>query len=292
MGGGGGTKTTTTASNAYPAEFAPLAASAVQQIQGMQGLLPLQSFAKWMPQGTAGLSPAQQFAMNDLLPSTLQMGEGTRGLLALPASVGRSAMGALGASGPTRGEDLAMARLLHTGGDGRGLGSQAPDLASMLSVLPPSFSPETAFPGLSRARIEASRPGIAAGEVPNIGGWGPETISTTHGTGPGSAPFPTAQPPDVTDPGLFRSMLPAAAQGAYNQLVAGGMPAAQAFSQALSGYIGMTTQSAQSLIQAVPPYTPPDWSGGGSGGSDGAGPGPSGATGDSGPSGATGDGPY
>jgi hypothetical protein len=107
----------------------------------------------------------------------------------------------------------------------------------MLSVLPPSFSPETAFPGLSRARIEASRPGIAAGEVPNIGGWGPETISTTRGTGPGSAPFPTAQPPDVTDPGLFRSMLPAEAQGAYNQLVAGGMPAAQAFSQALSGYI-------------------------------------------------------
>lgn len=258
MGGGSGGGTTTTSTNSsYPEQFRPLAESAVSQIQAMQGLLPLTSFTNWMPGGTAGLGPAAQFGIDQLLPSTLEMGEGTRGLLSLAAPVGQTAMGALGASGPTGAENLAMSRLLHTGGTGEGLGSRRPDLSALGSMLPPSFSPETAFPGLTRAAIRDAQPGISRGEVPNVGGWGPSMTSTTSPSGPGAPPFPTAQPPNVTDPGMFRSMLPPSAQGQYTQLVAGGMAPAQAFSQALSGYIGTTTQAAQ------PPMAPPGLPSGG-----------------------------
>lgn len=71
MGGGPSNSQTTTGTDAkYPAEFAPLASSAVKQIQQLQGALPLATFSQAQPQGVAGISPFQQATMN-MLPSTL-----------------------------------------------------------------------------------------------------------------------------------------------------------------------------------------------------------------------------
>ena len=62
-GSGGGGSSASTSEASYPAEFRPLATSAVKDIQELQKALPVKGFAGYQPQGVAGLSPLQVYTM-------------------------------------------------------------------------------------------------------------------------------------------------------------------------------------------------------------------------------------
>src|SRR3990167_7120084 len=69
-GSGGGGTTTSQAHAEYPEEFRPLAESAVKEIIGLQGRLPLAEFGVAQPARVAGLSPFTEAGMS-LVPSLM-----------------------------------------------------------------------------------------------------------------------------------------------------------------------------------------------------------------------------
>ena len=161
-GGGGGTQTSKSEAS-YPAEFRPLAESARKQIEALQAALPLVSHAGFQPAGVAGLSPVEQFTINELAMRAPYLPATFASLMELPEPVGAASQGAVRAGQGSRGAAGALDYLSDfLGRDVR------PAPAAPLSF--PTMTrwpvPETAFPGLSRAALEAARPGIATQPVP------------------------------------------------------------------------------------------------------------------------------
>lgn len=107
--GGGGTTTTSTEAQ-FPPEFRPLAKSAVKEIQGLQGALPLSQFATPAPQGTAGISPFQQATLNEI-PFMLAPSPALQTLQGLTQPFGQLAQFATNAGAPTAGAQAALAGL-------------------------------------------------------------------------------------------------------------------------------------------------------------------------------------
>lgn len=203
-GGSGGGTSTSTSQASYPAEFQPLATSAVKEIQALQKKLPLEGFSAYQPGGVAGLSPLQQFAMQSLLPGTLNAPYGMQGLLDLPGSVGPTAMGAMKTGAPTSGAQSALATLAPRLGNGTGMAggptlqSADPFYALIASRLPqPSgASPAmTAFPGLTPSTT--GTPAIPSSmTVPGIGGPNVD-VSQGSSLAPTTSPAATIPPPPM-----------------------------------------------------------------------------------------------
>lgn len=137
MSGGGGQSTTSHAE--YPAEFRPLAASAVNQIQSLQNSLPLAQFGQWTPQSVPELSPLQQQALS-LIPSltkpTTGMNSLQRGITPLSANT----LSAFDAGRPTDSAQASLNSLSASGRVGPSQLKQGPvstqQMAQMLPLSP------------------------------------------------------------------------------------------------------------------------------------------------------------
>ena len=118
MGGSGGGQQTSTSTASYPEEFRPLAASAREQIQALQGALPLASFGQANPGQTAGLSPFQQATMN-FAPQLLAPSWGLDTLQNMGQPIGQLANNAIGVGNQTAPFSNALTALA-SGGFGTG----------------------------------------------------------------------------------------------------------------------------------------------------------------------------
>lgn len=163
MGGGGGQKTTS--ESKYPPEFAPLADSARKEIEALQRALPLVSHAGFQPAGVAGLSPVEQFTINELVMRTPYLPASFESLMQMPEPVGAASRSAYEAGRGSKGAAGSLDYLSEfLGRDVR----PAPASTAPFQVLTRWPTPETAFPGLSAATLEAARPGIATQPTPMI----------------------------------------------------------------------------------------------------------------------------
>ena len=164
MGGGsGGGKQTSESVASYPEEFRPLATSARKEIQALQKALPLVSHAQFQPASVPGLSPVEQFTINELVMRTPYLPESLAGLLELPEPVGVATKGAARAGAPTKASEGALGWLSDYLGRDVRAPQRAPVDFPVMTRLP---MPETAFPTLSRATLQAVPPQIAMAPVP------------------------------------------------------------------------------------------------------------------------------
>ena len=167
--GGGSTKSQQNAE--YPPEFRPLAEGAVSQILDMQQRLPVSSFTKYMPAGTAGISPLQEFAINNLVPGTFAPTAGMLSGMEAGGAIGEAARGVAGASGPTQASQSALDTL------GRRLAGPVGQLPSteayqqwFAQSLPGQRSLPTVFGGLSPETVSTEFADMASRGVPVVGG--------------------------------------------------------------------------------------------------------------------------
>lgn len=229
--GGGGSQQQSEAS--YPEEFRPLASSAVQRIQALQNMLPVENFAAFQPAGTAGIAPMQQMAMENLIPSTFLMPRGVEGLFALQNPVGWSAYGSAQAGAPTQGAQSALDMLSGRLGSSPQLRSTAGLEQGLVQSLPNVAAPSTAFPGISPQQSFAMAREAANRPVPILGGPGPSGVNTSQPL-PASAippPFDMMQPGPAQVMAFFRNSLNGAEQGVFDQMVADGLAPEAAFNQ-------------------------------------------------------------
>ena len=151
MGGGQGQTTQTTNTASYPAQFQPLATSAVRQIQALQNALPVAQFAGAQPAQIAGISPFQQATMN-FLPNILAPSWGLQQLQELGTPMANLANQALNVGNASQGYTNA-ANALGTGGFGVGspsnpvFGGISANPLSPLNFSPTSTQPTVAGPG-------------------------------------------------------------------------------------------------------------------------------------------------
>ena len=188
-----------------------MAASAVEQIQAAQKANPLVRFTDYQPAGVAGLSPYQQFALQQMIPATLESPEGVSGLLGSADRVQQ-------ATRPANATRTALESL-----QGRLGGSMQLNRSPLPpgSFQPPATSPgrSLAFPGMQPRGTERFTSGLTdLGANPG-----------TPNLMPPQAPLamPSAPPPDL-NPLTSGSKLTPEQQAIFQELVRGGMTPAEA----------------------------------------------------------------
>src|SRR5215831_2988125 len=216
-GGGGGSSTTQSSTHAeYPPEFRPIVTGSANQILALQGRLPLSNFAQFAPGGTAGTSPIQNFMISNMLPGIMGPSPGTQGLLQLPGMVESLIPGILEAGGVSD-KDAGRVSLPQFAVPRQG---------------------DTVFTGTSQQDVQSRVPEWMRGEVPNIGGWGPSTISTTQPRGPFTSPVEPVGDPMTSNPGELRGLLPESGRSIFDGLLSSGLSPHDAFTAAITQMIG------------------------------------------------------
>lgn len=141
--------------------------------------MPLVSHAQFQPAGVAGLSPSEQFTINELVQRTPFLPASFASLMQLPEAVGAASRGAVDAGRGSKGAAGALDFLSQfLGRDVR----PEPATAAPFPAITRQPTPETAFPGLTRATLEGARSSIATGATPLLGGAGGVVIPTQPGT--------------------------------------------------------------------------------------------------------------
>ena len=218
MGGGGGDQDTQSETlplaenepgfSRIPPELRPLATTAASQIQGLQGALPLSSFAGPQPAGAAGISPIQAATMQ-LLPALTRAPAGLNPLLRLGGPVGQTAFGAAGAGQPTSGAQAALRTLGQRLGGISPLPSISPILAALAAMLAPlQPAPVDNVFGLTPEQMMALQAAMTNQVVPVIGGPVP-SVDVARGGATAIPGLPWVPPPPA--PALAAAPAPAPA---------------------------------------------------------------------------------
>lgn len=259
--GGGGTSSRTTTSSEFPPEFRPLAESAVRQLMDLQTHLPISSFAEYEPAGTAGIAPMQQFAMDQLIPSTFMTTPAQQGVFNTQAPINAASSSVAGAGGPTNAAQSALNALSSSGRLGSGAVSLpgGSDMAAFGMNLPPVQAPPTIFPGMSMESLMQGWPQASRGSVPVLGGPGPQYINPGQPTPEGffPPPFDTHVDQDMI---WFTSQLTGRERNLFNSLIDGGMSIEEAFNRARGQHVRLGEQGNQrgnGPPAPPPPITPP-----------------------------------
>lgn len=144
FGGGGGGESKTRASSEYPAEFKPLAASSVKNIQSTQDALPLANFTSSQPQQIAGLSPFTVGGM-ELVPFTSQTTAPEQALHGMQPVWQDLMNRAVGLSQPSNAAQSSTDFLLGTLGIPSSGSRLSPAQNSPLPFMAPTSLPSSAF---------------------------------------------------------------------------------------------------------------------------------------------------
>lgn len=197
-GGGGGGRQVTETKAEFPAEFAPLATSAVGQIQALQGALPLAQFAAFQPQGVPGLSALQEFAVQHLIPGTFDMPAGGQGLLQLASPIGSVATDAVRLRATDPATQSALLALQPRLGGPVTMPAPTPIEAALAASLPgaagglPGALSTAVFPGLASTDVSALQQRLLQqGALPQV----PSVLPPPPPpSAPVAAPAPAAAP--------------------------------------------------------------------------------------------------
>jgi len=200
MGGSGGGTQTSTNTASYPAEFKPLAKSAVSQIQGLQNMLPLAQFGQAHPGQTAGIAPFQQATMN-FLPQLLAPSWGLETLQNLGQPINQLAGNAIGVGNQNTPFSNALAAV-SSGGFGTGRqsfpGASAPTPFNLQTPNMTQATPQPTVVGpgteglVPQLQNQLSSPVPSSTPVLDAQNSAPSAspISAVQGKSPGAAPVP------------------------------------------------------------------------------------------------------
>lgn len=262
---GGGTSSKTSTSSEFPPEFRPLAEGAVRQLLQLQGHLPIAGFADFQPAGTAGIAPMQQYAMDYLVPATMQTTPGQQGALNTQAPVNMASFGAAGSGQSTNAAQSALDALRASGRLGGGSvalpGGQSQEAFG--AFLPPVQSAPTAFPGVTPEMMAQAWPQASRGSVPVISGPGPTAINPGAPTPEGFFPPPFDAHIDQATI-WFKANLTGREGKAFDALVAGGMDPQKAFETVRGTHVVLGGEGAAAGAgaggagkkSAAPPWSP------------------------------------